>query len=193
MSLQHSDFAEETASFVGSPELARRLLSSDACGVSAEKRANFCDAALFVGIHHEPFANRVTVDPVRHPVDLRLSVRCLPRTEARISAIAQAMDFTFWGQAVALVLGLAVARPAKYDMADLRASAPAGLLKARGTLKCGKALAPMLVRRIHSPVTRATAFEIDRIATRERVSRTAAAALILHRHAAPVAAMIAAR
>lgn len=103
------------------------------------------------------------------------------------------MGFTFWGEAVALVLGFVAAERSAFAMRNLRASAPAGLLKSRGTLKHGRSLAPMLVRRIHSPVTPAVLDFLDWVAGREGVSRAAAAALILHRHSGAVAHRIGAR
>lgn len=193
MSMQHAEFAKENAVFIGSPSLARLLVSRSDADLVAETRAGCPVGGDYVGFPGETFVTRAPVDPVRVPSDLRMSIRALPRIEARVSAIARRMEFTFWGEAVALILGFVAAAPHEFDLRHLRMTAPEGLLRAKGTLKRGASLAPVQVRRIHSPVTPATAAFVDRVAGWERVSRSAASALILHRHAATVAARIGAR
>jgi hypothetical protein len=190
MSLQHNDFNEQMSICVGSPVTARRMMQAANRRAVAEFRASDLDTLLSVNLSRPGFLNRVPVDPVQHPAGLCQSVRAFSATEAQLSRISAAMGLTFWGEAVALVLGYVAAFPEIFTVADLKGTAPAGLLKAKGSIKRGTVLAAPCVRGIQAPLTEKTALFLARVAAAQRISRADAGSLILHRHIGRVLALI---
>lgn len=190
MSLQHSDFNEKGALLVGSPAFARRISADRASNVQAESRAVSQETLLTAFFSRPGFVSPAPVDPVRHPADLCQSVRAFAGTEGQLSRLARLMGFTFWGEAVAMVLGYAAAFPGEFDISGLKETAPAGLLKARGAIKRGNVLHAPGVRGIQAPLTPETAAFLARVSQRQRLARVDAASLILHRHVGRVLALV---
>lgn len=191
MSLQHNDFNEQRSIRVGSPDTAGRMIEAAKRRAAAEFRPADLDSLLSLDLPRPGFLNRAPVDPVCHPAALCQSVRAFSATEIQLAKISRIMGQTFWGEAVALVLGYVAAFPDVFGVSDLKASAPAGLLKAKGSIKRGNVLAAPGVRGIQAPLTDKTADFLARLAVRQRLSRVDAASLILHRHVGRVLALIA--
>lgn len=188
MSLQHNDFNEKKASLIGSPMVARKAVVDRVTSVQAETRATGDSSArTAVFFHHAP-VNHAPVDPVRHPAELCQSVRVFASTECQISRLSRIMGFTFWGEAVALILSYAATFPEEFGVADLKTPELERLLKVRG----GRAKVNVAgVVGIQAPLTPETAAFVARIARQQKLTREAAASLILHRHVARVLSLIA--
>jgi len=191
MSVQSNEFAKKKATRIGSPVTARQIIGNATRRAQADSCAINRELLLAVDLTRPGFVNLFPVDPVTHPADLCQSVRAFAMTEGQMARICRAMGFTFWGQAVALVLGYAAAFPEQFSAADLKSDAPSGLLRAKGAIKRGHVLHAPGVRGIQAPLTPATADFLARTAGRQRLSRVDAASLILHRHVGRVAAMLA--
>lgn len=189
--MQHSVFNTKNAHLIGSPDVARLLLSKSRRLHEAETRATCPDALRAIHFSRPAFVNHAPVDPVRHPADLCQTVRVFRSTERQLAVLAAAFGFTFWGEAAALVLGHVAAFPDEFEVRHLKERAPLGLRKGKAAPRpAGKTYIPPAVRGIQVPLTPATRDFLAAVAARQGLSRVGAASLVLHRHLAAVAALV---